>query len=1347
MGRVHIFISICLLILTGNIFFQANAQEEPLYFEHLTRDDGLSSNRINYITEDSLGFIWFATEEGLNKFDGYGFETYNNFPSTGNNVPDNAVTCLLEDIKKPNFWLGTHQGLVYFDRYKKRFSLVLSKRIRSSYQNINISSLCMDPDNHLWIGTWNGLFIWDDSASIFHTLIQKNNNPFSHINTIFRDRKGRMWIGSEAGLFLFNKRDSTLQGFYRDEIRSVLIITEDCHNDFLLGTNTSGLYIIDGEPGGKIVKHLSHEHGDLITNRIYGIIEDTPGVFFLLNRDGGLYTYNKGMDILRYFPYDLHNPDGINSTALISGFKSSRNIIWIGTYNSGINYLDKAQKKFMLYRVNFKKDGLFNNNTRALAEDSEGYIWVGTKEGGGLSRFDKKNGTFRNYRKSDRPGGLRDDYIFSVCEMDRDHILVGTFRQGLAIFNKRKEIFSYFKHREGDTTSLYDDRVYCLFRDAGGTIWVGNFENLQVFYPVRGRFRTLKNILHPRCFCEEDKDRLWIGSQSHGVYLLNKRNGRVSSLTYDPADTNSLCSNEIFSLAKDREGYLWIGTRKGLNRYDPATGTFRRFTMKQGMPANWVRGVLIDNEGNIWASTTNGITKYERKKHLFHNYDVRDRLQGNEFERYVALKTHDGFMLFGGHNGFNMFRPEEIIDNKRIPGIFITDFYLFNREVPIGTKDSPLRNNILFTRKIILKHNQTAITLTTLALNYTSPEKNQYAYRLMGFDEGWIMAGTNRSAVYTNIPPGEYVFRVMGSNNDGYWNRQGASLAITVLPPPWKTGWAYFIYSLIFTGIFLAIRRILIIRIEQKQLLEYERKDKKRIQEINQEKLRFFTNISHEFRTPLTLIAGPLEKMLGREKIPEEEKNLLHLMKNNVNRLLMLVNELMEFRKAEHGMLKLNITENDPADTIRENIECFADKAKEKKISISFEEPDSKTTCWFDRNIINKVLFNLLSNAIKFTPHGGQIRVGIKHESGGFVTMTVANTGKGIPSSEQEKIFQRFYRIHGQDMPETTGTGIGLTFARRLMEKHKGTISVQSEPGKWTVFTIRFPAEKHNYFKEELADKGMIPFDEKIRLEPIHESTGTKLQKTGQKILIVEDNEELRNYLKRVFSEYDILTAGSGKEGLDKAIKEIPELVISDIMMPEMDGLEMCRHIKEHPATSHIPVILLTAKADIEHKIKGVETGADMYIEKPFRTDYLVAVAQNLIMQREKLRKKYTGGLPETDILEAALTVHDEKFIEKVRLVIEKNISDPALSVERLAEELGMSRSQLFRKFKVLFDLSPNELIRSEKLKYARRLLLQKEHNINEIADLAGFSSTSYFITSFKKQYGQTPARFLKNKQ
>jgi signal transduction histidine kinase/ligand-binding sensor domain-containing protein/DNA-binding response OmpR family regulator len=1319
------------------------AQNTSLYFNHLTRDDGLLSNRVNYITEDSLGFIWFATEEGLEKFDGYGFEAFKDFLLNDNNTTsDNAVNFVLEDTRKPNLWIATHQGLIYFDRYKNSFKLVLSDEFKNRpSETINITSLCFDRDKNLWIATLNGLFIWDTHYKKLTTLIDNNLGNQSRVFTLFADNRGIIWVGSDKGLYAYHADSKILQHLYT-EISSVRVITQDSQNNFWIGTDNAGLFRIDDINKKEIIQHFSRENGSFVSNRISGIVEDEPGIFFILVRDGGLYRYNNKTGEMKFYPYDLHNPDGINSTALITSFKSSQNIIWIGTYNSGVNYLDKAQKKFMLYRVNFKSDGLLNNNIRALAEDSQGNIWIGTKEGGGLSRFDKEKGTFKNYPKTNKTNGLRDDYIFSLCEMDNQRLLVGTFREGLAVFNKNDETFKYYIHIDKDVNSLSDNRVYTIFNDSEQTLWVGNYYDLQIFNPVSETFKTIKGVKRPRCICEESSNMIWVGTKDNGICLVDRKEGLIRKLISSGSDTNSISSNNIYALVKDQQGNLWVGTKRGLNKINLTNNTITRYTEKDGLPANWIRGLLIDDNGNIWASTTNGLSKFDVEHDVFHNYDVKDRLQGNEFERYVALKTHDGYMLFGGHNGFNIFKPGEITDNKIIPPVYITGISLLNKDVVVGAKNSPLKENILFTNHLTLSYNHRVVTINYAALNYTSPEKNHYAYTLEGFVQDWV-PGNNRSAVFTNIPPGDYVFRVIGSNNDGYWNRKGAKLGITVLPPPWKTTWAYIIYIFLLALIILLIRRIMIVRIEQKKLLEFERMDKKRIQEINQSKLRFFTNISHEFRTPLTLISSPLNKLLEANNYTEEQGYLFRLINNNVKRLLILVSELMDFRKTEYGQYKLNVSENDLIDEIEESIECFAEKAGEKGISLTFIHTDKPVLGWFDKNILDKVLFNLLSNAVKYTPQHGEIKIELKVNENRQACVSISNTGKGIPKDKIENIFDRFFQVEDETQMETTGTGIGLAFSKRLIETHKGSIAVDSAPGKLTTFSIKFPVAKVEYQQEEFVQKESSEMKKtSTRLEAVEFIPANENQELAEKLLIVEDNDELRDYLKTIFSSYSLMVAADGKEGVALATEQVPDIIVSDIIMPEMDGIGLCARVKSNLITSHIPVILLTAKSDIQHKIKGIETGADAYIEKPFDTEYLMAMVKNLLLQRKKIREKFSDN-PGQDMDKAGLNKKDKQFIEKIKLIIEENISSPDFSVDKLSTELGVSRSQLFRKFNALFNLKPNELIRSERLKYAKKLLQQKQYNVNEVALKAGFASTSYFITSFKKYFGETPSHFL----
>ena len=596
-GKKYIFCSLTLILFILGSTGKSYTQNTPVYFNHLTRDNGLSSNRINCITEDSLGFIWFGTEEGLDRFDGYGIQRFDNLPSTGNNTPDNAINYILEDIRKPNLWLASNQGLIYFNRFRGAFTLLLDKELRDSQgQILHITSLGFDKNKNLWIGTTKGFFSWNNTKKIFKILLPDNHENNSYINTIYKDHNGKIWVGTMGGLYGFSVADSSFHQYYPGEIESVNIIRQDRRGNFMIGTNTSGLYFIDGKPGNKIIKQLSKENGYLVSNRIYGIIEEPEDHYFILNRDGGLFYYDRQRDETTYYGYDIHNPEGLNSTALISGLKSSQGIIWLGTFSNGINYYDKANKKFMLYKVNFREDGLFNNNIRALAEDSEGFIWVGTKEGGGLSRFDKRSGLFHNYKKNGGKNGLRADYIFSICELDANRLLIGTFRNGLAIFNKKKETFSYYMHRNNDTTSLFDNRIYIVYKDSEGTIWSGNHSTLQIFHPGSKSFQTVHGILSPRCICE-DNNKIWVGSQSNGIYLLDKQTGKIINYHNDPADSNCVSSNDIYALTKDNKGNLWIGTKQGLNKLDPASGIFVRYTKKDGLPANWIRGLSTDSRG------------------------------------------------------------------------------------------------------------------------------------------------------------------------------------------------------------------------------------------------------------------------------------------------------------------------------------------------------------------------------------------------------------------------------------------------------------------------------------------------------------------------------------------------------------------------------------------------------------------------------------------------------------------------------------------------------------------------------------------------------------------------------
>ncbi|MDA3892705.1 MAG: ATP-binding protein [Salinivirgaceae bacterium] len=1326
------------------------AQKSTQKFKHLTRDNGLSSNKVNCIIEDSQGFMWFGTEDGLNKYDGYKFHSYGNHQNNDGSLSDNSIDVILEDIKN-NLWLATRKGVVYFDRIHQSFELVVSEVLNDEETgNINITSLCFDDQHKLWISTFTGLFIYDPETRNLKRLKYIHNNksqdPKSNrIHCLYKDNSNVMWVGYNNGLLMFNKADSTFVSFLDEyNIKVVQTILQDSYNNYWVGSDNSGLYFIKGHPKNGVSRFFNKKNGDFVVNRVHGVIEDEPGKFYFIIRDGGLYYFDQDSDKLSFFGHDIYNPNSINSAAIISGYKSSDGIVWLGTYNSGINYVDRAEKKFYHYRVNFKKNGLFNNNIRVLFEDSEHYVWVGTKEGGGLSRFDRKTGAFKNYKQSNRKTGLTDDYIFAITELNKNELLIGTFRKGLALFNKQTEYFTYYTHNPANPKSLFDNRIYTLYKDQQNLIWVANYSNLQLFNVDKNEFTTIANIQRPRCFCDEDEDRIWVGSKEHGLYLYNKISGKYINYLHDADNLKSISSNDIIAVTKDLDGDLWIGTKNGLDKFDFKKEEFIHFTESDGLSSNRICGVLVDNSNNIWLSTGNGISKYNKQKATFKNYDVRDGLQGNEFEAYVTLKTYDNMLLFGGRNGFNMFHPDEITDNKRIPNIALTGFKLFNKELPIGINNSPLNMHIGFTDKIVLKYNQSAITFEYVALNYTSPEKNQYAYKLKGFDNEWIKAGIKTSAVYTNIPPGKYSFQVIGSNNDNYWNYEGASIQIIILNPLWRTIWAYFIYVLILIVLVYLIRKVLVFRIEQQNLLRMERFDKQRIQEVNRLKLRFFTNISHEFRTPLTLIAGPLNKLAGYKNDNPEQKYLFDIVQNNVRRLLKLVNELMDFRKAEHGQLSLRVAEADLVEFVQQVIDCFDEKAQQNQINLSFTyNTDGNSLFWFDKSVIDKIIVNLLSNAFKYTPTNGSIKVNLRVIDN-HAELSVSDSGKGIPKDKLNDVFERFYQVDGE--VNIQGTGIGLAFAKRIVEMHYGEINVDSEIGKGTTFTFTIPVHKNAFSENEIFKKVFVCDDEikpekTLAIEVFNHDKGHR----SETLLIVEDNKDLREFLESHFCSFNVLSAENGKAGYQIANTKMPDLIISDIMMPELNGLDLCAKLKTHFATSHIPIILLTAKAEISQKTEGIEIGADAYIEKPFDIKYLNARVENLLLQRKVLRKRYAN---ETDVEldDLVLNIHEKKFVDKTKSLIEKNMSNPDFSVETLGFELGLSRSQLFRKFKSIYELKPSEFIRNERLKHAKKLLVERNYNVNEISDLVGFKSASYFITSFKKYYGKTPLEFILKK-
>lgn len=1330
-------ISILFYLLLILSWQKISAQKDALFFKHLSTSDGLSSNRINTILEDKDGLIWFGTGDGINLFNGSSIKKF-----------DINAKCMTLDPTTKNLLVGTEKGLQLFDKSIQSFKqLNLQNSLGKKLNAGNSSAIFFGADRKLHVGG-ESFIVLNETMTDFkqYKLPKDRNGRFSKITSINAIEKNKILLGTQQGVWEFNLKTKKYTAVYENE--DLGLITKlfiDKNSNLWICTYSKGIcFVKDGNLKATPI-FFKQENGFLINNRVIDMVEDGDQVFLIANIEGGLVRFDKKKNKVNYSKPDIHNSNALSGKALTSILKDSQNNIWIGTYNSGVNFLDRHRKKFEHYQVNFKSDGLFNNNIRAIFQDSRGAIWIGTKEDGGLSKFNRNSGTFTHYKPNENSSSsLSDDYVFCIEELDPKHLLIGTLKKGIDIFNVETGQFSHILYNKNN---LLYNMVYAIHKDYNKRIWVDYGGLFYEFFPKNNTFQNIKGLAKVKCIIDENENQLWLGTYEKGLFLFNTNTKQFKKF--------DVGNNEINTLKKDSKGNLWIGTNRGLICKKANSKSYLTYTIKDGLANNQVLAILIDDHDNIWASTTNGLSKLNSTSKKIKNYYVTDGLQGNEFERYVAFKTKEGELMFGGRNGFNIFHPDKISDNTSIPKIVITDFNLFNKPATVGSKDSPLTRDISQTEELTLRSNQSVITFGFVALNYSSPEKNQYAYLLEGFDKDWNYIGNRRNATYTSLPAGDYVFKVKASNSDGYWNSKGVSIKITVLPPWWKTIYAYFVYIAIIILLFKLFYRFLSTHIDLKNNLILEQIEKENNKQLYQAKLQFFTNISHEFRTPLTLIVGPLDKLMHNYSNTPKLQKQLKLIDANTKRLLLLINQLMDFRKVESGKLKLNVAKYDIVETTKKITDCYLDKAENCSINYTVTSSIDTIDVYFDIEKYDIILHNLLSNAFKFTQNLGNITIYISLttiDGNEFVEISVKDDGKGISEDNVKRVFEEFYQVD-QDQ---VGTGIGLSLTEKLVELHKGNITVESSIGKGSCFTVslRLGSEHFSANDHLLSHDTASPIKngynhlEEYNTEASEGNNATKdhyIYKNDKKIikiLLVEDNDELRDYLKENLENfYNVFEAKDGVEGIKECLKVNPDLVISDVMMPNKNGVEMCRELKTDIRISHIPVILLTARTSNEYKIEGLKTGADAYMEKPFDMSILEVQIVNLLESRKKLRERFGN---EVNIVpsEISSSSADDRFLNKSIQIVEDHLAESEFSVDDFVREMGMSRSSLHIKLKVLTNKSTTEFIRSIRLKTAAALLKQSNLSISEIAYKTGFATPAYFSKCFKKSFGILPTDY-----
>jgi signal transduction histidine kinase/ligand-binding sensor domain-containing protein/CheY-like chemotaxis protein/AraC-like DNA-binding protein len=1349
------------------IFFLAivslavKAQENDFNFVNFNSKDGLSSNTVNAVLKDRFGYMWFGTDEGLNRFNGLSFFVYKFNAADSTSIPANRVLALYED-RSGNFWVGTNKGLSAYDRK------------RNAFRNFDVTrgaparSICEDRLGNLWIGGYTGLIRYNP---VTHKSTTYKGTPgvpgelrSNTITSIFEDSRQRLWIGSNTGLYLYQPATNNFHVFSSDKSNSsisdnsIIVITEDREGRLWVGTSDGGLNVLlPGSTVFKSFKSIANQPATLSSNRIYCIAQASNGKLWI-GTENGLDIFDPNTWKAQRITNNIRNAYSIKGKSVRSIFIDKNGIYWVGTFQSGVNKYDKNLTFFNLVQSNlFDPFGLSSPKVTAFAEADKGDVYVGT-DGGGLNLYHPRSGLFEHLAIGRAP--------LTVMALERigNELWIGTFLQGIYVLNTRNGSVRHYSEGHGPT-NLSSNEIFCIRKDRIGNVWIGtNGKGVDIYNPASGTFHRFSSYVAAesvdkpsdngfiRGIEEDSTGNIWIGMFGIGVAVYNTELktfrifGRNTGLPLDDVQT----------LLPGKKDIIWAGTSgNGLCRLDYKNNRYKRFTEAEGLANPAVYKILEDDAGKLWLSTNKGISCFDPVNTTFKNYTSGNGLQRSSFYLGAGLCTSGGEMFFGGLDGFNYFSPNKLHYNTNIPVVVFTGLKVSNQHVMPGP-GAAISEDISIAREIRLNYKQN-FSLDFAALDYTSPHECQYLYKLEGFDKTWNRIGTSGTAVFTNLDPGNYMLKVKAFNPNDSWTTRAAEMSIYVKPPFWRTGYAYVFYF-IFTGFVLwGARHRAIHKLKQKfaaeeerrkirQLIEDERNEAERQRAFDHVRIKFLTNLSHEFRTPVSLIMGPVETLLNKEKDTEKMEQL-SMVKRNARRLLNLVNQLLDFRKLEEQELRLNATPGDMAAFVREVADSFRDLADRRHIQFTLNcSVDSYFTS-FDKDKIERVLFNLLSNAFKFTGQDGQISLDIRQPPGNDgIIIRVADTGAGMSEEEQHRIFDRFFQGETQAGIMNQGSGIGLSIAKEFVRLHRGTISVESSPGKGSVFIVSLPCQQILQSTASIeecyhAREDSLPVNHVERNNSIPEHK--KLI-----VLLIEDNDDFRLYLKNnLIPYYRIIEASDGKEGWQKTLSAHPQVIVSDINMPGMDGITLSRKIKSDKRTSHIPIILLTALTGDAYHLKGLQTGASDYLTKPFNFNILNVKIKNLVAQSQRLRNTYSRQL-KIDTPEVTIESNDEKLILSITKYIEANIDNPDLSVEELSKHVFMSRGTLYTKMMNLTGETPVEYIKSIKLNKAAAILEKNSAiKIAEVAYAAGFTSPNYFAKAFKSKFNVSPTEYANLKK
>ncbi|MGC3944662.1 MAG: two-component regulator propeller domain-containing protein [Chryseolinea sp.] len=1364
----------CLLMMAGNVGF-AQFQPNPL-IKHYSIRDGLSQGVVNSIVEDADNMIWIATEDGLNRFDGYNFKVFKQERGGAKINSDDFIQSLFRD-SNDTLWISSRNGLLNFDPSResfKRFNYTgksalndvsfitegagrnlwiawyaeglasFNKATRqftpylastSSLSSSHTVALHEDKLGFLWIGTQNGgLNVYKVSngqlGERIEILSDQKHLPSANVRTIVEDKYTNVWIGTSKGITVYLRQQNKFYTFndpsFEVSGKGIFSLLVDSNDNLWIGTQGSGLYQLD-------LRQLATRQPD----------------DFIFTRHTHLADYDISKRTIQCF------------------YEDSNKNLWIGTFGDGLYMISHEKEKFARVQT-----PLYNQSAMSLVSyygicyDHEGNLWLGT-DGNGLFVKEQSGKDKRHYLADGKSGSLEDNTIQAALCDSKGQLWFGTYSHGVYRYDKQRDVFVHYTFKGADPNRAGGYDIREIFEDSKHRLWIGTnrgglclLDEQSQSYSTPEGLPELLSAGDVRSIVEDKSGNLWLGFYGDGVHRFDPQSKKLERY-FDEQDTRGQLNNRVvYSLAFDRQNNLWIGTAGGgLYQYESGKKALHNFTEKDGLINNTIYAILIDNNNQCWVSTNTGVSRFQPGSRRFTNYQAIDGLQEGQFNPGSGVYNYiAGYMCFGGTQGLNIFHPEQMDDHLSKPVVMITGLQLFNRPVSLGDRveGRPILSKVISrTDEITLTHDQSVITLEFIGLDYSHTERTKYAYQMESLDDDWNYVGNQRTATYRYLKPGKYVFKVKASNENDRWSDDYARLTVVIKPPFWSTPWAYILYLVSATALGLLIYRVSRKQISLRKRLKIEKAQRKHDRRMAMDKLTFFTEISHEFRTPLTLIIGPLEELLSRESLNSPHTRKLRMVHRNAHKLLELINKLLDYRKIESGNVMLKVREDDVTWFVGEIFSMFNDLAEKKNIRYTFIAEQEQVRLWFDRERLEMVISNIISNAFKYIGEGNEISVTVgSHFSDkypqGRAVIKVRDNGMGIAKKHMGSIFEWFYK---GDNSIAMSSGIGLSLARKLVHLHKGEIYVESAEGQGSTFSIKIPLGKAHFNEGEVTYMSAEPEEPSAPTvinghdEMGESADGAPHRRNENVVLIIEDDEEIRGFIKEYVSDtYRVLEAENGTDGLEIAQTQHPDLIISDIMMPGIEGIEVCRQLKQNVRTSHIPVILLTARTSLQHQKEGIETGADAYMTKPFSPEILSLTISNLLRSRSSLMRFYRNLFMETSqpAPDQERNAMDEKFLHSIYDLLKANLTKTDFNINELADVLNMSRSLVYKKVKMLTGLSPVEYVRSLRMQEAAKLLRTHQYKVFEVVYMVGFSDLKYFRKCFAKEFGVSPSDYIK---